>query len=336
MQCRRAKKTNQNLRYMNRSVYWNLCELRLSTLCTRVELRGKLNILDFHLHAEDFYLNFLNVLFGYSLKNMNQVTQNAAGIDLIDVTKKLVLQVSSTASKAKVESALSKDLKSYKNYRFNFVSISKDASNLREQSFINTHGLSFDPKNDIHDVKSILSHIQHLDIDKQLVIYNFLKKELQSEEDQSPVETNLAAVINIIAKENFDDIQNTPIPKVFDIDKKLTFNNLAAAAIIIEDYKVQYHRIDKIYSVFDSAGKNKSSSVLNWLRQSYIKLSNQYSGDDLFFQVVEHAVKTVQASANYITIPFDELVMWINALAVDAFIRCRIFKNPEGVANAVA
>lgn len=321
---------------MNRSLYWNLCELKLSTLCTRVELRGKLNILDFHLHAEDFYLNFLNVLFGYSLKNMNQVTQNAAGIDLIDVTNKLVLQVSSTASKAKIESALSKDLKSYKDYRFNFVAISKDASDLRKQSFRNAHGLVFDPKNDVHDVKSILSHIQHLDIDKQLVIYDFLKKELQSGEDQPPVETNLAAVINILAKENFDDIQNIQTPKAFDVDAKLNFNNLVAAAIIIEDYKVQHHRINKMYSVFDAAGKNKSSSVLNWLRQSYIKLSNKYSGDDLFFQVVESAVKTIQGSANYINIPIEELAMWVNALAVDAFIRCRIFKNPEGVLNAVA
>jgi hypothetical protein len=321
---------------MNRPIYWNLCEERLSILCTRVELRGKLNILDFHLHAEDFYLNFLNVLFGYSLKNMNEITHNAEGIDLIDDINKLVLQVSSTASKAKVESALSKDLNSFKDYRFNFVSISKDASDLRKLSFANFHGLAFDPKVDIHDVKSILSYIQHLDISKQRVIYDFLRKELQSDEDQSPVETNLAAVINILAKENFDNVKYFPIPKAFDVDRKLIFNNLVAAAIVVEDYKVQHHRIDRMYAIFDTAGQNKSTSVLNWLRQSYIKLSKQYSGDDLFFQVVEHAVKTVQASANYDGIPLDELAMWINALAVDAFIRCRIFKNPEELQNAVA
>ena len=321
---------------MNRSTYWNLCEQRLSTLCTRVELRGKLNILDFHLHAEDFYLNFLNVLFGFSLKNMNQVMQNAEGIDLLDDTNKLVLQVSSTASKAKVESALSKDLKSYKGYRFSFVSISKDASDLRKQSFANPHGLAFSPKDDIYDVKSILSHILHLSTDKQRVIYGFLQKELQSDESRSPVETNLAAVINILAKEDFTDVKSLHAPKAFDVDKKLTFNNLVAAAIVIEDYKIQHHRIDKMYSVFDLAGKNKSSSVLGWLRDSYVKLSGQYTGDDLFFQVVEQAVQTVQASANYIDIPLEELAMWINALAVDAFIRCKIFKNPEESPDAVA
>lgn len=321
---------------MNRSSYWDLCEQRLSTLCTRVELRGKLNILNFHLHAENFYLNFLNILFGFSLKNMNQVTQNAEGIDLIDDVNKLVLQVSSTASKTKVESALSKDLKSYKGYRFNFVSISKDASELRKQSFTNPHGLIFSPRKDIHDVQSMLNHILYLDIDKQRVIYDFLKKELQPDEDRPLIESNLAAVINILAKENFADIKSVPSPQAFDVDKKLTFNNLIAAAIVIEDYKIQHHRIDRMYSVFDTSGQNKSNSVLSWLRQSYIKLSSQYSGDDLFFQVVEQAIKTVQASANYIDIPLEELAMWINALTVDAFIRCKIFKNPEGLPDAPA
>lgn len=321
---------------MNRSSYWNLCEQRLSTLCTRVELRGKLNILDFHLHAEDFYLNFLNILFGYSLKNMNQVTQNAEGIDLIDDANKLVLQVSSTASKAKIESALSKDLKSYKDYHFNFVSISKDASNLRGQSFTNPYGLIFTPQDDIHDVQSMLKYILHLDIDKQRIIYDFLKRELQSDDDPPLIESNLATVINILAKENFAAVKNIPSSQAFDVDKKLTFNNLVAAAIVIEDYKIQHHRIDKMYTVFDTSGQNKSNSVLSWLRQSYIKLSSQYSGDDLFFQVVEQAIKTVQASANYIDIPLEELAMWINALTVDAFIRCKIFKNPEGLPDAPA
>jgi hypothetical protein len=319
---------------MNRSLYWDLCEERLSFLCTRVELRGKLNILNFHLHAEDFYVNFLNVLFEYKLKNMNALAQNVEGIDLIDTTNELVLQVSSTAKKAKIESALAKNLAPYKKYRFNFVSISKDASELRKQTFLNPHGLAFDPQNDIHDIKSILTFILHLNIDQQRVIYDFLKKELQPISDTPPVDTNLAALINILAKEDIEDTGNTSSPVAFDVDMKLVFNNLVAAAIIIEEYKVQHHRIDKIYAIFDSAGQNKSKAVLSGLRQTYSKLSTKYSGDDLFFQVVEHAVRTVQASANYIAMPLDELEMWINALAVDAFIRCRIFKNPVGQVNA--
>lgn len=320
---------------MNRSLYWDLCEERLSYLCTRVELRGKLNILNFHLHAEDFYVNFLNVLFEYKLKNMNAVSQNVEGIDLIDTTNELVLQVSSTASKTKIESALAKNLAPYKKYRFNFVSISKDASELRKKTFLNPHGLAFDPQNDIHDVKSILNFILHLDIDRQRVVYDFLKKELHPISDTPPVDTNLAAIINILAKEDIEDTGHTSRPVVFDVDKKLIFNNLVAASIIIEEYKVQHHRINRMYAIFDTAGQNKSTAVLSGLRQTYIKLSAKHAGDDLFFQVVDHAVRTVQASANYIAMPLDELEMWMNALAVDAFIRCRIFKNPAEQVNAI-
>jgi hypothetical protein len=97
---------------MQRSNYWNLCEEKLSILCTRVEMRGRLNILDFHLHCEDFYLQFLNLLFGYTLVNMNATTKNVEGIDLLDIAGKIVLQVSATATKSKVELALSKDLSS--------------------------------------------------------------------------------------------------------------------------------------------------------------------------------------------------------------------------------
>jgi hypothetical protein len=320
----------------NRSSYWNLCEEKLSTLCTRVELRGKLNILDFNLHAEDFYLHFFNVLFGYSLKNMNQIKQNAAGIDLIDTNNKLVLQVSSTATKAKIESSLKKDLKSYAGYSFKFISISKDASALKKQSFTNPHGLVFSPADDIYDVKSLLNVILHLTIDHQRIIYDFLKKELVSDDDPRPIETNLATVINILAKESFNDFNNEFPPKAFDVDSKISFNNLVSAATIIEDYKIQHHRISKMYSIFDSSGQNKSSSVLIWLRQSYIKLSSQYSGDVLFFEIVEQAIKTVRASANHNDMPLDELAMWVNALAVDAFIRCKILKVPLGLSNATS
>ncbi|ECJ0678747.1 SMEK domain-containing protein, partial [Salmonella enterica] len=56
---------------MNRSIYFDLCEKRLTLLCYSVELRGKLNILNYNLHCEDFYVHFFNLLFGYSLKNTN-------------------------------------------------------------------------------------------------------------------------------------------------------------------------------------------------------------------------------------------------------------------------
>lgn len=268
---------------MNRSTYFNLCEEKLSILCTRVELRGKLNILDLHIHCEDFYVHFFNLLFGYALKNINTSSHNVEGIDLIDTVSKIVLQVSSTATKQKIESALSKNLSSYKNHKFNFISISKDASSLRSNNYHNPHALLFIPQKDIHDVKSILDIILHSDIVKQQLVYEFLSKELKSDINSPIKETNVASIINIISKENLNSssIANTDIP--FNVDDKLKFNNLQTAKMVIEDYKIYHSRINKIYSEFDLLGQNKSKSVLDALRNNYIKLSRTYDSDELFF-----------------------------------------------------
>ena len=126
---------------MNRLNHFNDIVRKLSALATEIELRGKLNLLDLHRHSEDFYAHFFNELFGWRLQNLNATKPNAEAIDLIDHTNKIVVQVSATATKGKLESALTKDLSAYAGYAFKFISISKDAGELRDKSFANPHQL---------------------------------------------------------------------------------------------------------------------------------------------------------------------------------------------------
>jgi hypothetical protein len=76
---------------MNRNHYFNAIDERLCTLATRIEVHGKLNILDLHLHSENFYRDFFNELFRWKLKNANAIKQNTEAIDLIDQTNKIVI-----------------------------------------------------------------------------------------------------------------------------------------------------------------------------------------------------------------------------------------------------
>ncbi len=320
---------------MNRTLYFNLCERKLTFLCCSIEVRGKLNILDYHLHCEDFYVHFFNLLFGYSLENTNQETHNFEGIDLIDKNSKIVLQVSSTATKTKIESALKKDLSLYQGHQFKFISISRDASDLRTKTYENPHSLIFIPQKDIHDVKTILNVILHLDIIKQKEIHNFLKSELQEEPDDVLVETNIAAVINTLAKEDFSNIETTDFPQPFSVNDKISFNNLNVAEYLIDDYKIHHGKVSRIYSEFNQMGRNTSLSVLSAFRTIFIKLSSQYTGDELFFKIIEDSVETVRKSANFTQIPLEELELCVSILAVDAFIRCKIFRDPNGVNDAV-
>ena len=315
---------------MNRPDYFNVIEERLNLLALRIISRGKLNILDFHGHSENFYQYFLNEVYGWKITNENDVRQNVEAIDLIDHTNIFVIQVSATATKQKIESSLSKDLiKKYVTYTFKFISIANDANDLRKKSFSNPHGIIFTPSTDIFDKNTILSKIRGLDINDQERIYKFVKKELIVEIDPMRLESNLAAVINILSKEDWDKTQPVAEINSFEIERKISHNNLNAAKAIIDDYTVHYGRVDKIYTEFDSQGSNKSNSVLSTIRQEYAKAKSSLTDDQLFFDVLSKVEGKVLNSSNYTTIPFDELELCINILVVDAFIRCKIFENPE-------
>jgi len=226
---------------MNRSSYYNYIDEKLHTLAHRITTGGKLNMLNLHMHSENFYLHLFNLLYNYELENLNQSLQNVEAIDLIDHTNKIVTQVSATNTKSKIESALKKDIvNQYSNYTFKFISIAKDASKLKKNTFINPHSISFNPSKDIYDITSILNKISFSDIDRQKEIYQFIKKELGNEIDIVKLDSNLATVINILAKEEWDEA-NKPDPlNRFEVDRKIVYNDLDLARSLIEEYGPYY------------------------------------------------------------------------------------------------
>jgi len=315
--------------FMNRQPYFNFIEEKLNFLAFRIKGRGKLNLLDLNIHSENLYKDLLNLLFGWRLENLNVVNQNAAGIDLFDETNRIVVQVSATATKQKVESALAKDLSVYDGYSFKFISISEDATGLRSKTFANPHQLVFDPQTDIFDVTSLLRIVEGLSIDGMKQVYEFVKKEIWTEPDPERVESNLATIIDILSQVDWrlekEDSEKIP----FDIEEKITFNQLDKTRTLVEDYFIYNSRIDKIYSEFDKMGVNKSLSVLNGIRNEYLTLGPGYSPDQIFFSVIDKVVLKIKESANYDPIPDEELNLCVQILVVDAFIRCEIFENPN-------
>jgi hypothetical protein len=300
-------------------------------LANRITTGGKLNVLDLNIHCESFYLHLFNLLYGYNLDNLNQSFQNAEAIDLIDHSNKIVIQVSSTNSKQKIESTLAKSaIQKYSSYTFKFISIAQDASSLRKKKFENPYSISFDPLTDIYDTMSILKTILNFDINKLHKIYDFIKKELGNEVDTSNLGSNLAAIINILAKEKWDEANKSEPLNSFQIDTKISYNDLNLAKGIIEEYVIYHRRVDATYCEFDILGSNKSNSVLAVMKRTYSKQKNGENSDEIFFSVIEEIKDKILMSPNYIQIPIDELELCVDILVVDAFIRCKIFENPEG------
>lgn len=315
---------------MNRSKYFEYIEEKIHILAHRIQTKGKLNILNLHLHSENFYLHFFNLLYDYELINLNTNTQNVEAIDLIDHKNKIIFQVSSTCTKQKIESTLAKEIfKKYKDYTFKFISISIDATDLRTKTFSNPHSVSFDPQNDIFDIKTILNYILTEKIKSQRELYEFIKDELGGEIDIIKLDSNLATIINILSLEKWNNSHIDDNSNSFEIERKIQFNELEDAKEVIEEFCIYYKKVDEKYTEFDLLGANKSNSVLNSIKKEYRKLKKTDNKDDIFFNTIENIKDKVLISNNLNNIPIDEIELCIDILVVDAFIRCKIFENPK-------
>lgn len=324
---------------MNRSVYYDYIEDKLLWLALKITNRWTLNLLNLHVHSENFYRDFLNVLFWYKLENINQLKHNAEAIDLIDKNSKVIIQVSSTATKQKIEKTLSKkSMEGYKKewYSFYFIPLVSDIWNLKDANIKNKYWISFTPQDNIISIKDILERISYFNIDDYKIIYNFIKKELWNMPDDVELQpSTLAEVIAKIWEQKFVE-HNIEELELINIDKKISFNNLGEATKqIIEEYKIYSHHINEIYNEYDKIGKNKTLSVLNAIKDIYLRkvkefeIDNIQDADLLFFAICDEMKSYIKNSSNYIEIPTDELALIINIILVDAFIKCKIFKKPN-------
>ena len=323
---------------MQRKNYFDYVEEKLAILSIRVKNRGKLNILDVHMHSENFYRDFINLLYGWSLENANNRLQNIEAIDLIDDNVKLIVQVSATATKTKINNSLSKkSIEEYakRGYTFKFVSIAENADQLRQQKYNNLYNIGFNPKKDIYDISSLEKDILNLKLQKLEEVYQFIKAELGNMPDCVRFNSDLTTIINILAEVKLDE--NEPLGNInmFEIDKKIEFNKLDIAASIIDDYKIFYNQVEKKYREFDKMGLNKSMLVLQSLKKMYIDalLKNKYDNSDLLFVgLIDEVKEIVINSSNYFDISKETLEACASLLVVDSFMRCKICRNPEGYA----
>lgn len=322
---------------MNRSLYFNYIERHIGALAFRIKSRGKINLLDLNIYSETFFADMMNIIFSYNLRNLNAVIQNAEGIDLVDDVNKIIMQVSATSTKQKVEKSLNKrKLNEYKDYRFRFIAIIEDANKLRSETYKNPYNVAFDPQNDIIDISYILKIINNMSIDGIRNLYDFIRKELGNEPDIVKIDSNLTTIINILNNEDLGNVIDAPEINAFEINKKIEFNQLDLVKDLIDDYKIYYSKLNEKYSEFDKAGVNRSLSVFRVIKKQYTELEPTVSKPhELFYKIIENVINIVVDSKNYNEMPYEELEMCVCIIVVDAFVRCKIFKNPEGYSHVV-
>lgn len=322
---------------MHRMVYFDYIEKQLNFLALRLSVRSKINLLELNIHSETFFADFCNILFDLELNNLNAHTQNIEGIDLIDRKNKIIAQVTSVGTKAKIESSLSKQiLQNYSGYTFKFILLSAaDHKTLKAKVFANPYNLVFTPAKDIWDIAYLLREMTGISINRLEKLYTLCRQELGPDIDYKKLDSNLVKLVGILAQENLAKHDKTHNISAFAIEDKISFNNLEQAKPIIDDYAIYHARLAEIYTEFDKDGRNKSFSVLQEIRRLYLQAisSDNNSPVDIFHDVCAKVIEVIQNSRNPIDISLEELHVCVDIIVVDAFIRCKIFENPEGYSH---
>ncbi|GIN96913.1 hypothetical protein J6TS1_27830 [Siminovitchia terrae] len=174
----------------------------------KIELLGKLNLNDLAVHSENFFFHFFNLLFGLELTNANFEKSNHEAIDLIDKSNKLIIQVSATCTKQKIENTLKKEiLKQYslEDYRIQFIFIGKENPRIKSNKFSNPNKIKFDPVEDIFLTKDLVEKFMSLSPLEQTENLKFIRKEIPLLEliEKSDIKVEICDKVNLLLKRNF-------------------------------------------------------------------------------------------------------------------------------------
>ncbi len=237
----------------------------LSILQTEISLLNSISYFDINISSESFYADLLNIIFDYSLTNLNSMEKNMTSIDLGDKTKRISYQVTSDNSSSKIIETVDKFKKNkmYKDYDELYILLLREKKKYKTKK-IDTESLFDFEQNHIIDNSDLIARIQSLSMSKINEVYKFLKDNIsyQTESDiiskSYEVET-IIELINYISTATIDKYYDSMI---VDPEFKIDSRFKEYADII----KEQYSNLGKNYgslikeikiSLINDAGKNE-------------------------------------------------------------------------------
>jgi hypothetical protein len=158
----------------------NISEL-LSRFGVQVSILNSSSMLDINVVSEDFLIPVLNEIYSCNLINANHIESNYPAVDLLDQSKKITFQITSTSSAKKIRTTLEKIVvkKLYEEYdNFYIIIIGNNKENYTDL-MLNTatsNKFIFTQKN-VLNLKDLFANIKALTYKKISIIENYLQSQ---------------------------------------------------------------------------------------------------------------------------------------------------------------
>ena len=132
---------------------------KLTDIHSQVTVDKEFNLQDINVEAEEIFRQVLNATYSWNLIDANKKIKKFPAIDLIDESRKIVLQVTSSLGTKKINDTLKgfnkfkedTELKKYADYRLIFCYIVKEKE-IRTDKFLKDKNLNNDDFIDINDI----------------------------------------------------------------------------------------------------------------------------------------------------------------------------------------
>lgn len=307
----------------------------LSYLKSQVELSNPGNLTDTNIYAENFYRDFLNVVFGYNLSNINILDPNSAAIDLGDEDNKIAIQVTSTSDLTKARNTVKKYNHKNLHKKYDTLIILNIAMKKKHKSQLlgdaNKHQL--DTSSDIWDISDLIKEIGDKSVEKVSEIRTFLEGQVTFENTASlpkEIET-FQALIALLSDENHADAGSGFIEEP-DPKGKIEDRFSDHTEFLKNEYKELYTEYGAVVSdVFknEDLGQVRLRRLRLHLKTHSDKVLSDCEGNAK--KALEVLVKDFEERLTLLKIEFDSSA--IRFFLINELIKCNVFPNKE-VVNA--
>lgn len=205
---------------MNRKSHIDSIVYYLSILRVSVELHNSLNHQDINVASENFFRDFLNLAFGYHLKNINIVQKNAQAIDLGDSDARIAIQVTSSTGLAKVKHTHNGFVKGGLDSTYDrlVVLVIGEKTAFKQDTLGEAGGFQVSLRDDVWGMSELLRQLEDLPLEKLAECAKYLKDgiSVRSPREANEIQT-LVRLIEVLSEAEVafprTDIRTDPDPE---------------------------------------------------------------------------------------------------------------------------